>query len=98
MAPAHPHATGVAVYPALFFIKLGKRPNSLRRKNVAREQKNGMEPFWIFPCKARKTVKNVYMNQGKYDSESWRRELSIGVSFECQLWEQDIVFPLLLLS
>ena len=49
---------------------MGKRPNSSRRENVAREQKNRMEPFWIFPCKARKTVKNVYMNQGKYDSES----------------------------
>ena len=50
-------------------LMIGKRPNSSRRKNVAREQKNGMEPFWIFPCKAPKTVKNVYMNQGKYDSE-----------------------------
>ena len=50
--------------------EVGKRPNSSRRENVAREQKNRMEPFWIFPCKARKTVKNVYMNQGKYDSES----------------------------
>ena len=50
-------------------VILGKRPNSSRRKNVAREQKNGMEPFWIFPCKAPKMVKNAYMNQGKYDSE-----------------------------
>ena len=60
-------STGVQV----FFkkTKVGKRPNSSRRKNVAREQKNGMEPFWTFPCKAPKTVKNAYMNQGKYDSE-----------------------------
>ena len=50
-------------------LRVGKGPNSSSRKNVAREQKNGMEPFWSFPCKAPKTVRNVYMNQGKYDSE-----------------------------
>ena len=40
-------------------IMIGKRPNSSMRENVTREQKNEMEPFWTFPCKAHKTVKNA---------------------------------------
>ena len=31
MAPAHPHATGVAVYPALFFSFLFQLVNNLKR-------------------------------------------------------------------
>ena len=54
----------------MFKLKVGIRPNSSRRENVTREQKNGMGPFWNFTCKARKMVKNVHMNQGKYESES----------------------------
>ena len=42
MAPAHPHATSVAVYPALFFKQTDRRDNFIVQIHESKEEQVDM--------------------------------------------------------
>ena len=48
MAPAHPHATGVAVYPALFPFCLKKKKKKQKR-NMKRKRKRNKAGYTATP-------------------------------------------------